>query len=125
MTDTTAREAARAYADAEFPELRLSPENETYAEIAERAYLAGYVFRRPVQGELECACDFPIAGHDAPSGELFGNPEQLPSEPTDTQIVAALDAYWKPQHAGPWSRSQVVMMRAALRAAAATEQGEN
>lgn len=44
------REAARAYADAEYPELRLAPENEDRADIAERAFLAGSRFRRTVQG---------------------------------------------------------------------------
>ena len=44
------REAARAYADAEYPELALAPENEDRADVAERAFLAG-ALRRPVQAE--------------------------------------------------------------------------
>lgn len=40
-------------------------------------------------------------------------------EPTDAAIESALNAYWHPQHDGPWRESQKNAMRRALRAAAA------
>ncbi|WP_424936691.1 MULTISPECIES: hypothetical protein [Bacteria] len=44
------RMAAQAYADAEYPESKLAAENEAFADVAERAFLAGVRFRRPEQG---------------------------------------------------------------------------
>lgn len=50
--------AARAYADAEYPEMRLAPENERLADVAETAFLAGAAFARmyaPTEDERETA----------------------------------------------------------------------
>src|SRR5690606_13390280 len=46
--------------------------------------------------------------------------EHVQGEPTDAQVLAALEAYWGPQSTGFWFADQIKSMRAALRAAAAT-----
>jgi len=50
--------------------------------------------------------------------------EHVQGEPTDAQVLAALEAYWGPQSTGFWFADQIKSMRAALRAAAATQEGE-
>lgn len=100
---------ARAYADAEYPESLLAPENEGFAEIAERAFLAGRSSRTPTDDEREALSEASRRLSEGLDPDLRDGWTVLPDELLeDFRSVMAATRRWKDKRFVPdWDMDAV------------------